>query len=818
MRAPRSWIAEFVDLPSTISDAEIVAGLERVGFEVEETIIQGADLSGPLVVGKVIEIEELKEQKKPIRYVALDCGEKELRYVICGAQNFRVGDLVVVSLPGAVLPGGFAISARQTYGKTSNGMICSARELGLGEDHSGIIVLPAASALPGADAISLLEINDTIFDVSVNPDRGYALSIRGIAREVAASLKLAFSDPIDALKTRDQSGSGNATPAKIVEGASLMYLRTLEGYRPDSDVPLWMRRRIEKAGMRSISLAVDVTNYVMLELGQPLHAFDADAINGTLTIRRAGMAQKFTTLDGQERMLHPDDLVVADDKNVLALAGTMGGLESEISEKTTRISVEAVRFDPLSIARNSRRHNLSTEASRRFERAVDVGLARHASLRAAELLLEYGGATYVGTATDGLEQAMPKIDVEPAYFARRIGMDIRQDVAVSMLELAGCTVSTSGDAMSVTPPTWRSDITSPADLSEEVARYVGYEQIPSVLPARTPGAQLTPDQKRRRVIAHSLVAQGYTEVLTFPFVAQGTIEQLGFVGARAASYRLANPMSEETPWLRPHILPGLLDAARLNFNRGLKDFAIFEMGSIFRASIELSEGLFPALGKRPSQSEIDTIFSQVPTQLQFLGGVLVGHTAPDSWQRQSREFGWSDAVETVESLLHLLGLTGERKRSDFAPWHPGRCAEFLVNGVAVAHAGELHPRVVAHYGLPARSSAWAINLDSLPPTPLVSPAPVTVMPPAVQDVALIVDAHVAAADVESALRAGAGEYLESIQLFDRYDQRGDGKVSLAFTLTWRATDRTLTGEEVAVMREAATRSAQQATGATLRTQ
>ena len=241
------------------------------------------------------------------------------------------------------------------------------------------------------------------------------------------------------------------------------------------------------------------------------------------------------------------------------------------------------------------------------------------------------------------------------------------------------------------------------------------------------------------------------------------------------------------------------------------------MGSIFRASIELSEGLFPALGKRPSQSEIDTIFSQVPTQLQFLGGVLVGHTAPDSWQRQSREFGWSDAVETVESLLHLLGLTGERKRSDFAPWHPGRCAEFLVNGVAVAHAGELHPRVVAHYGLPARSSAWAINLDSLPPTPLVTPAPVTVMPPAVQDVALIVDSHVAAADVESALRAGAGEYLESIQLFDRYDQRDDGKVSLAFTLTWRATDRTLTGEEVAVMREAATRSAQQATGATLRT-
>ena len=818
MRAPRSWIADFVDLPDSLSDTEIVAGLEKVGFEVDEVIVQGADITGPLVIGRVLDIEELKEHKKPIRYVALDCGEGETRYVICGAQNFTAGDLVVVSLPGAVLPGGFAISARETYGKTSNGMICSARELGLGDDHSGIIVLPRDSALPGDSAYEILQIKDTIFDVAVNPDRGYALSIRGIAREVALSCGLSFTDPVAGISQRSLEGSGKPTPAKITDGASMMYLRTLDSYQPGSPVPLWMRRRIEKAGMRSISLAVDITNYVMLELGQPLHAFDADAIQGTLEIRKAGKEIAFTTLDGQDRMLHPDDLVVADDKEVLALAGTMGGLHSEITEKTSRISVEAVRFEPLAIAKNARRHKLSTEASRRFERAVDTSLAEFASQRAAELLIEYGAAEYVGTSTAGTPLAQPEIELDASYVAERIGLAIPATTVREKLELVGCEVGVKGDLFIVTPPTWRNDLATPADLSEEVARTIGYDQIPSILPPRTPGAELTSEQKRRRTVAHALVAQGYAEVLTFPFVSAEIIERLGFVGARAESYKLANPMSEEEPWLRPHLLPGLLDAARLNFNRGLKDFAIFEMGSIFRKSRDLVPGLFPELGKKPSADVIHEIFVSVPTQLQFLGGVLVGKSTPENWQGYSRDYGWSDAVAAVENLLHLLGLQWERTRSDLAPWHPGRCAEFVIDGRPVAHAGELHPRVLADYGLPARSSAWAINLDALPPTPLVSPAAVTVMPPAVQDVALVVDLSVPAADVERALRSGAGELLESIVLFDRYDQIGDGKVSLAFTLTWRAPDRTLTGEEIAELRAAATSEAERATGAALRTQ
>ncbi len=303
MRAPKSWIAEYVDLPANLTDQQIADGLVRVGFEVEEIIVEGKDLTGPLVVGKVLAIEELKEHKKPIRYVELDCGEGQSRFVICGAQNFKVGDLIVASLPGAVLPGGFAISARETYGKTSNGMICSAKELGLGDDHSGIIVLP--EGVPGQDAMELLQINDTIFDVAVNPDRGYALSIRGIAREVAGAFGLTFKDPAQ-IKI-DFKDSGTPVAAKISDGAHVMYLRTMDGFNPAAPTPMWMRRRIEKCGMRSISLAVDVTNYVMMELGQPLHAFDADEINGGLEIRRAGSSKKLKTLDGVERNLHEDD-------------------------------------------------------------------------------------------------------------------------------------------------------------------------------------------------------------------------------------------------------------------------------------------------------------------------------------------------------------------------------------------------------------------------------------------------------------------------------------------------------------------------------
>ena len=817
MRAPLSWIREFVDIPANVSAEEISNGLIRVGFEVEEIIDAGADLTGPLTFAKVLTIEEITEFKKPIRYVGLDCGEKETRYVICGATNFAVGDIVVAALPGAVLPGDFKIGARETYGKTSNGMICSSRELGLGDDHSGIMVFAEGEVEIGADAIAVLEINDTIFDVAVNPDRGYALSIRGIAREVAGSLGLNFKDPVEPLRTLKFEETGKGVAAKIEDPAtaSVFYLRTLSNFDRSANTPIWMRRRIEKMGMRSISLVVDVTNYVMLELGQPLHAFDKAKISGGLTIKRAGKAQAFTTLDGQIRQLDPEDLMVCDDEQPLALAGTMGGQSSEISETTTEIALEAVRFDPVLIAKNSRRHKLSSEASRRLERSVDPSLAEFASARFVQLLTAHSSAKHVATVVAGEPKYAPVVKLDPAYISKILGLEIAPAEIARVLRVIGCDVDEK--AFTVDPPSWRADLLTPADLAEEVARMIGYDKIPSILPPRPNHASLTPTQKRRRAISAMLAARGLAEVQTFPFTNQETIDQMGFVGERASTYRIANPMSEEFPLMRVHLVPGLIEVAARNISRGAKDFAIFEMGSIFRSAQKLVPAVSPVIGCRPDAKTIEAIYASVPPQAFHVAGLLVGKVENENWQGKARPYNWQDAIAYAQDILQLCNLEWTIKRSDFAPWHPGRCAELIVDGKAVAHAGEIHPRIIAKYGLPERSVAFAVGLSALPESEIVRPTRVGTMPAAVQDVALIVDQSVTALDVEKALRNGAGELLESIALFDRYDKIGDGKISLAFTLTFRAPDRTLTGVEVSEMREAAVVAAEKATGAVLRT-
>ena len=817
MRAPLSWIKEFVDIPASVTPQEISDALIRVGFEVEEIIEEGAGLTGPLVFAKVLSIEEITEFKKPIRYVGIDCAEAETRYVICGATNFAVGDNVVAALPGAVLPGAFKIGARETYGKTSNGMICSARELGIGEDHSGIMTFTDTDVVIGSDALEKMEINDVIFDIAINPDRGYALSIRGIAREIASALGLSYRDPVDALRSLTFTAAGQGVMAKIADpaAASIFYLRTMNNFDPAANTPLWMRRRIEKMGMRSISLVVDVTNYVMLELGQPLHAFDRSKIKGGLTIRRAGSAQDFTTLDGQIRTLDPDDLMVCDDEQPLALAGTMGGAFSEISASTTDIALEAVRFDPTAIAKNSRRHKLSSEASRRLERGVDPSLAEFASARFVQLLSENSTAQHVATSIAGEPKFSPTVQIDPTYISRVLGIDVPSEKIAEVLRTIGCDVEEK--SFTIDPPSWRSDLLTAADFAEEVARMIGYDSIPSILPPRPLHASLTPVQKRRRAVASMLANRGFAEVQTFPFTNQETIDSMGFVGERAATYRIANPMSEEFPLMRVHLVPGLIEVAQRNISRGAKDFAIFEMGSIFRSSQKLQPFISPDLSKRPTDKVIAEIFASVPPQAYHVAGLLVGKVENEDWQGKPRAYTWQDAIAYAQDILQLCNFEWTVKRSDFAPWHPGRCAELIVDGKAVAHAGEIHPRILAKYGLPERSVAFAVGLSALPASDLVRPVRVGTMPAALQDVALIVNQSVSASDVESALRAGAGELLESITLFDRYDKLGDGKISLAFALVFRAPDRTLTGAEVTALRESAVAAAVAKTGAILRT-
>ena len=821
MKAPLSWLRELVELPADLTPQEISDLFVRVGFEVEEVMVQGADITGPLLVGKVLLIEELSGHKKPIRYVTLDCGEAKTRSVICGARNFAEGDHVVVAIPGAVLPGDFHISSRETYGKISDGMICSAKELGLGDDHSGIIVLSPEDAPIGADAVELLGMNDVIFDIAVNPDRGYALSIRGLARELAGALDLEFNDPAR-LRFSSLRAKDGGTPCKIREGASEIFLRTVADVDMSRPTPLSMRRKIEKCGMRSISLPVDITNYLMLELGQPLHAFDADQIAGTLQVRSAMKGEKLTTLDGEERVLNEGDLTIADDTKVLALAGTMGGAEAEVSEKTQRITVEAAHFHSDLVARNSRRHRLSTEASRRFERFVDPAMAEIASMRALEFLVQHAGASYVGTSHDGDIGAARSIEVDLRRLNAILGREYSADEMSSMLERIGCQSTAKGYLFTVVVPSWRPDLNTDADFAEELARIHGYDVIPLRLPVakakvQSQGSASEPDsRKRRRLVVDFLASRGFAETQNYPFTSQRLIEELGFEGARARSFKIANPLSDEFPVMRTHILQSLLPTAVRNINRGNGQVAIFEVGRIFRAPEKVAVTSLLATGSRPSEEDVSALLSAVPNQPTMLAGVIAGEMEKSGWWGRGREGTWVDAVSMAAEVIGLLGSSVEIISSDLAPWHPGRCAELRVGNTAVAHAGELHPRVIELLGLPARSVAFAVILDLIPGGELVKPGKLATMPPAIQDVALVVDASVSAEQVREALKEGAGELLESIELFDRYEKFAPGKISLAFTLTLRAADRTLTSTEISEVRNRAIATAAAQTGAELR--
>ena len=826
MKLPLSWLSDFVTFPKNISTEKIAEAFVKVGFEVEGIIEPGSRIKGPIKVATVLSIKELTEHKKPIRYVGLDAGEKKTRFVICGATNFKVGDKVVVAIPGAILPGDFRISARETYGHLSDGMICSGRELGISEDHAGIIVLDSSNkAKNGSDALTALGADDPIFDIAVNPDRGYAMSIRGAARELAMALNLKFTD-IDRKaiigKIQRMKKPGKTVPVAILDkkAADLIYLRTLSGFNPLSKTPDWMARRIAQAGMRSISLAVDVTNYVMLEIGQPLHAFDAAKIEGRLQVQRAGKHKSLTTLDGEKRKLTSEDILIADSKKPLALGGTMGGLESEVSEKTTRLAIEAAHFISESIARQSRSHQLSTEASRRFERGVDPALAELASARAVELLLKYGGASYHGFSTQGSMPPGKKVVIKPEQVSILIGANYTPTEITKALSGIGCQIKRSTKLWTVTPPTWRPDIGHISDIAEEVARYYGYDRIPNTLPTPPKASQQKSGisflSARRRAISLAMAARGFVEVQNFPFTNREEMNLFAFTGDRAKAFTISNPISDEFPLLRTHLSPGLLKSAVRNLSRGEKSVALFETGLIFRNLRELTPKKRISTLKKPTAAEIHSIYEGVPYQSLHLAAVVAGEIENSGWWGNGRIAGWEDAVEITSTLLRDLVSEFEITSVDLAPWHPGRCAEFRVAGKPVAHAGEVHPRITSELGLPSRTIYFGIVLDGISERRNVSAKPVNTFPATIQDISMYVDSSIPAASVAAALREGGGELLEDVELFDRYQKEGERQVSLAFTLRFRASGRTLTNEEVSELRERAGASASQKCGAKIR--
>jgi phenylalanyl-tRNA synthetase beta chain len=818
MRVPISWLREYVDLPADVSAHDLAHRLTALGLKLEAHETPGADISGPLVVGRVLGFEEEKHSNgKTIRWCRVDVGpahndDTGSRGVVCGAHNFAAGDLVVVSLPGTVLPGGFEISARKTYGHVSDGMICSTRELGIGEDHDGILVLEPeleADVKPGDDAVPVLHLRDDVLEFEVNPDRAYALSIRGVAREAAIAYGVDFHDPADR-SVPGADDQGYPVRVEAADGCPVFVARTVTGFDPTAPSPRWLARRVQLAGMRPISLAVDVTNYVMLELGQPIHGYDGDKLAGPIVVRRAAAGESLTTLDGVRRDLSSEDLLITDDSGPIGLAGVMGGETTELSGTSSHVVVEAAHFAPESVFRTARRHRLPSEASKRFERGVDPLLPAQAADRVAQLLVEHGGGTVSdGVTVVGTPPAVPTITASVDLPARISGMPIAAETTVEHLRTVGCTVDRAEDTLTVQPPTWRPDLEDPYDLVEEVARIVGYENVPSVVPTAPVGAGLTTEQRLRRRVGLGLAGAGFVEVMAYPFVGEADWDALGMSedDERRRSIRIANPLSEEEPSLRTTLLPGLLKTVARNAGRSQSDLSLFEAAPVFLPGPAPRKAPILPVDRRPEPGEWQELLDAVPHQPRHLGVVVAGDREPAGWWGSGRPAGWGDVIDAVHRVTRDVGVEVEVRRGDHTPWHPGRCAEVVLAGAVIGYAGELHPRVIKEYGVPPRTAVAEIDLDALlAAARSITPAPrFSTYPVAKEDVALVVDESVPSADVAASLREGAGDLLESVRLFDVYsgEQIGEGRKSLAFALRLRAPDRTLTEAEIAAARDGA---------------
>ncbi|MCQ4618100.1 phenylalanine--tRNA ligase subunit beta [Corynebacterium sp. CCUG 59401] len=814
----------------TVSAEELDAGFVRVGFETEgyEPL---PETTGPLIVGRVKEIEELTEFKKPIRYCQVDVGRAngtgELQGIICGARNFKEGDLVVVSLPGAVLPGGFEIAARETYGHISNGMMASEAELGFTAKSDGIIVLEEGAGEPGQDAREVLGGPDTVFDVNITPDRGYALSARGLGREVASAFDLEYNDlaadpSIAGIDVSDvPAPAGDLIPITLEEStkAQRFGLRMVEGIDPKAQAPFWLKRVLMLGGVRSVNAATDVTNFVMLLTGQPMHAFDADKIAGGLRVHNAQGGEEFETLDHAKRTLTSNDVVISDDNGIQSLAAIMGGTTSETSDETTNVYFEAASWDALTVARSARHHKLSSEASRRFERGVDPAIIEISLDIACALLADIAGGTISDKRTlVGDVKHREPIEMRVSRPSELIGVDYSKETVVRRLEEVGCAVTGDDETLRVTPPTWRTDLNEPVELIEEIVRLEGLDDIPLELPTPRGGRGLSPVQRRRRAVTHALAYSGYVEIIPTPFMSNTVLDTWGLEtdDKRRKTVLVQNPLDADYAVLATTLLPAMLEAVGRNVARGRTDFALYSVAqTAFKTA---DESPMPSVLERPTPEVIEELISSLPEQHLHAATVAIGNKELEGPWGKGRTYTWADAIESAQIVAKSCGVELDIKSAEHLPWHPGRCAQLSVDGAVVGYAGELHPQVLELLGLPERTCAMEIDLTALPMRENL-PAPVLSAFPALhQDIALVVDDPIPAETVRRTLVETAGELLESVELFDVYrsDALGDGKKSLAFGMVFRAPDRTLTDEEANEARLAAAEAAAERLGAQMR--
>ncbi|RKR74466.1 phenylalanine--tRNA ligase subunit beta [Frondihabitans australicus] len=837
MRVPLSWLGEWVDLPDDVTLEHVHAALVSVGFEEEDVHTSG--VTGPIVVGQVLAFTpEPQKNGKTINWCQVAVGptavddsvptlDDDVRGIVCGAHNFAVGDKVVVTLPGAVLPGPFPIAARKTYGHVSDGMMASTRELGLGDEHEGILLLKSLGlddAPVGSDAVALLGLDDAAVEINVTPDRGYAFSIRGVAREYSHATGAAFRDPAASVTPVARDGFpvtiADDAPIRGRDGVSTFTTAVVRGIDATRPTPAHMQSRLRLAGMRSVSLPVDITNYVMLETGQPTHAYDLATVAGGITVRRARAGERITTLDHQSRALDPEDLLITDDDGPIGIAGVMGDARTEVSDATTDVVIEAATFDPISIARSARRHKLPSEASRRFERGVDPGVGPAAAERVVQLLVELAGGTAddLGSSYDAASAPAP-VFLPDDRAARLIGVEYTREEVEEALLAIGTTLEVVDGGWNVTPPSWRSDLRDAADLVEEVARITGYDRIPSVLPVAPPGRGLTREQVLRRSVSNGLASAGLVEVFAYPFVSP--TRNAAFAPLGATPVTLANPLAVEAAQMRMSLIPGLLDTARRNLSRGLTDLALFETGSVFLGGDEpLGTETIPLGAQLPIADVLASLDASLPAQPRKLAILALGLTVDRQPGEPARAVGLADVLDALRVAALEVAAEITVRQSAHPSLHPGRTADVLVGDEVIGYAGELLPALAAELDLPRVVAVAEIDLDRLLALGRhePEPTPISSYPVATQDLSLVVGADAPAGEVLETVVEGAGELLEYARLVDDYRGAGleDGAKSLTFALRFRATDRTLTAAEASEAKQGAVRLAGERFGATLR--
>ncbi len=801
MKTTLRWLNDFVDLP-TSDPAEIGAVFESLGFEVEEMTTVTPSFSG-VVVGRVTHIEPHPNADK-VRVCTVDVGS-EVVEIICGAWNFDVGAVVPVALPGAVLGGDFEIGRREIRGVVSNGMICSEQELEVGDDHAGIMVLnedyPAAESHLGDDFATQLHLPDTIYDLAVTPNRPDCMSVVGLARELAAYYDIPLRHPEVALDAEEPPSRVDIRIEDPI-GCPRFVGREVRNITVGPS-PHWIRARLEAAGVRPINNVVDASNYVMMELGHPTHAFDLERLGDQIVVRRATDGEALVTLDGVERELVATDIVVADATRAVAIAGVMGGADTEVHDDSRHVFVEAAMWEPPSVLVTSKRLGLRSEASARFERGMDPNFCHVAADRVAELLVEFAGGTAAARLVDAYPEVVTRRQVPLALdeIPRLLGIEIDRAAAAQLLRRLDFDVK-EAEPLLVTVPTRRHDVTRPADLVEEIARLHGFDGIPDRV-AVGPGGGLTDAQRRERRLREVMVGAGYHEALTFSFIGESDLDALALPedDPRREGIRVVNPLRDEEGVMRTTLLPGILKAAAHNIARNMEDVRLFEFGKVF----------LPAAASIPDQ----------PDMLAFVAaGAQREPSREDAgWALTPRQYEVLDATGLVSLIAEELESPITLRRAVVEPFHPERCAAVGFEGETIGHVGELRPSVADAFGLSGRVAIGEVTAAPMLRAPdawqFINPSQ---FPPVIFDLAFEVADETPNADVLEAITTGAGELAEEVWLFDvfRGSGLGEGRKSMAYRLTLRAPERTLTDAEIAPVRARIEAAVADAVGGTLR--